>query len=310
IAGGQNTSIYTPGYAPPEQEKGYAVQQSDFFALGRTFVYLLTGKEPNNPTIYDYYNNEFRWRSYAPNIAPNLADFLDQLMADKAKHRPANTKLILQDLRKIEKSLSNLQRPSHSRKIPPTLVMPTQAITPKYAGFWNRYWAFIIDIIIMSVFSIIIGIFMENLLRSMGFNLQHYLTILEASLWIFFGTTMWGFFVLLLASFVLLIDPRNFLIPEDMIICAFLLLGTLLRWIYFVGLEWSQLKATIGKMMLGIFVTDLNGDRISFYRANKRYWGKILSALLIYIGFMLAGWTKKKRALHDIIAGTIIVKKL
>ncbi|NES81964.1 MAG: serine/threonine protein kinase, partial [Moorea sp. SIO2B7] len=42
IAGGQNTSIYTPGYAPPEQEKGYAVQQSDFFALGRTFVYLLT----------------------------------------------------------------------------------------------------------------------------------------------------------------------------------------------------------------------------------------------------------------------------
>ncbi|MGK7874586.1 MAG: serine/threonine protein kinase, partial [Xenococcaceae cyanobacterium] len=48
MAGAQNTGIYTPGYAPPEQEKGYAVPQSDFYALGRTFVYLLTGKAPTD----------------------------------------------------------------------------------------------------------------------------------------------------------------------------------------------------------------------------------------------------------------------
>jgi uncharacterized RDD family membrane protein YckC len=62
-------------------------------------------------------------------------------------------------------------------------------------------------------------------------------------------------------------------------------------------------------MMVGIWVTNEEGKRISLKQANQRYWGKILSMLPLYIGFMMAGWTKKKQALHDRISGTFIVKK-
>jgi len=56
-------------------------------------------------------------------------------------------------------------------------------------------------------------------------------------------------------------------------------------------------------------VCDPNGQRISMAIANKRYWAKLLSTMTLYTGFMLSGWTKKKRALHDMIADTLIIKK-
>jgi serine/threonine protein kinase len=118
LSGGQNTGIFTPGFAPPEQEKGYAVPQSDFYALGRTFVYLLTGKNPTDPDIYDRYNDSLNWRGYAPQIMPELADFIDYLMADKANKRPQNTTLILEQLRQLQ------------TVIKPSSSLPTQAITP------------------------------------------------------------------------------------------------------------------------------------------------------------------------------------
>lgn len=103
VAGGQNTQAYTPGYAAPEQEKGYAVLQSDFFALGRTFVYLLTGKHPDE--FYEPYTDECRWRSSATNVSPALADFLEHLMARLPGERPTNTQVILQQLKEIEQFL-------------------------------------------------------------------------------------------------------------------------------------------------------------------------------------------------------------
>ncbi len=103
MSGGQNTQAYTPGYAAPEQEKGYAVLQSDFFALGRTFVYLLTGKEPNE--FYDPYTDECNWCTAATHISSLLADFIDYLMARLPGQRPANTQVILQDLQRIEQKL-------------------------------------------------------------------------------------------------------------------------------------------------------------------------------------------------------------
>jgi serine/threonine protein kinase len=66
VAGGQNTQAYTPGYAAPEQEKGYAVLQSDFYSLGRTLVYLLTGKDPNE--FYDPYTDECNWCTNATHV--------------------------------------------------------------------------------------------------------------------------------------------------------------------------------------------------------------------------------------------------
>jgi uncharacterized RDD family membrane protein YckC len=61
-------------------------------------------------------------------------------------------------------------------------------------------------------------------------------------------------------------------------------------------------------MALGIRVTDLDGGRISFGRATGRYFGKILSGLILGIGFLMAAFTERKQALHDLLAGTLVVR--
>ncbi|MDB9534654.1 bifunctional serine/threonine-protein kinase/formylglycine-generating enzyme family protein [Dolichospermum planctonicum CS-1226] len=106
---GQVTSIVSAGYTPPEQINNNAVPQSDFFALGRTFVYLLTGKKPLDPAIYDYNNEILNWRSHAPQISPMLADLLDDMMQRLYKDRPQNIKQISQRLAAIEKALQEPQ---------------------------------------------------------------------------------------------------------------------------------------------------------------------------------------------------------
>ncbi|MEH2454547.1 protein kinase domain-containing protein [Nostoc sp.] len=105
LAGNSHTRIISQGYSPPEQQNGYSVQQSDFFALGPTFIFLLTGKEPQDKEIYDPLTNELNWRKYALNLFPLLADLIDHLMAPTANHRPQNTQVILQKLNEIEKAL-------------------------------------------------------------------------------------------------------------------------------------------------------------------------------------------------------------
>jgi len=115
---GAITKISSAGFTPPEQENNRAVPQSDFFALGRTFVYLLTGKLPTDPAIYDSYNNELKWRGFTKEISPLLVDFIDELMAGKASQRPDNPGVILQRLAEIEYQLY----PPKTQTVPPTLV--------------------------------------------------------------------------------------------------------------------------------------------------------------------------------------------
>jgi uncharacterized RDD family membrane protein YckC len=83
---------------------------------------------------------------------------------------------------------------------------------------------------------------------------------------------------------------------------------TVAQWLYFALMESSSKQATLGKMALGIKVTDLNGNRIGFGKATGRYFAKILSALILGIGFLMAAFTAKKQALHDMLAGTLVVK--
>jgi WD40 repeat protein len=95
------TRISSAGYTPPEQEKGQAVPQSDFYALGCTFIYLLTGNQPTDVGMYDYLNNEFTWRDYAPDLSPGFADFIDRLVANRVSDRPRDTQEILDTLPKL-----------------------------------------------------------------------------------------------------------------------------------------------------------------------------------------------------------------
>jgi uncharacterized RDD family membrane protein YckC len=83
-----------------------------------------------------------------------------------------------------------------------------------------------------------------------------------------------------------------------------------LGWLYWAGLESSGWQGTLGKRAFGLVVTDLAGRRISFGRATGRYFGKTLSCLVLYLGFLMAALTAKKQALHDLLAGTLVVQGL
>jgi len=84
---------------------------------------------------------------------------------------------------------------------------------------------------------------------------------------------------------------------------------SVVKWLYFALLESSAWQATLGKKALGLMVTDLEGHRISFGRASGRFFAKIISGIILWIGFIMAGFTEKKQALHDMIAGTLVIRK-
>jgi uncharacterized RDD family membrane protein YckC len=89
---------------------------------------------------------------------------------------------------------------------------------------------------------------------------------------------------------------------------ALRLLMGLASWLYFAAFESSRWQATPGKKVLGLRVTDLEGKRLSFIRASGRYFGKIISSLLLGLGFVMAGFTEKKQALHDMLASCLVLR--
>jgi uncharacterized RDD family membrane protein YckC len=80
-------------------------------------------------------------------------------------------------------------------------------------------------------------------------------------------------------------------------------------WLYYALMESSPKQATLGKLALGFVVTDLQGQRISFGRATGRYFGMIVSALTLCIGFLMCAWTERKQCLHDMMAGCLMAKR-
>jgi uncharacterized RDD family membrane protein YckC len=79
--------------------------------------------------------------------------------------------------------------------------------------------------------------------------------------------------------------------------------------LYFAIMESSKSQGSVGKMALGIKVTDMDGNRITFGKALLRSIGKLISSMIMYIGYLMAAFTDKKQALHDMIATTLVVKK-
>jgi uncharacterized RDD family membrane protein YckC len=150
----------------------------------------------------------------------------------------------------------------------------------QYAGFWLRFVAFLIDAIVLWF----VGLFITlPFMASMGI-----------------GALMRG---------------RPPLTPGDLgpffaSVWRMILIRFAVNWLYFALLESSSWQATLGKKALGLEVTDLEGRRISFGKASGRFFGKIISALILWIGFIMAGFTEKKQALHDILAGCLVIRKL
>jgi len=146
----------------------------------------------------------------------------------------------------------------------------------RYAGFWRRFVAMIIDSLVFSpliIFFIVSSGVMGAILHPGG--------DLEGLGGAMLAMTIAGFAVVLFVG----------------------------SWLYHTWMESSRYQATLGKMALGIIVTDMNGQRISFGRANGRFFGKWVSSMIMNIGYLMAAFTEKKQALHDILAGCLVVLK-
>ena len=142
--------------------------------------------------------------------------------------------------------------------------------TPAYAGFWWRFLAYLLDSVIMSMVFFPLGFVIGLVMVANGF------------------------------------DDNSTVMP-------LVNLGTngisiLAAWLYHAFLESSSWQGTIGKKVLGLRVTDMNGNQINFGRATGRYFGMILSGMICFIGFLMVAFTEKKQGLHDLLAGTLVLK--
>ncbi len=137
----------------------------------------------------------------------------------------------------------------------------------RYAGFWLRFIAAIIDSIIITIISRVIFVGFDTPAFSIE---QSYFDALNSPL---------------------------------------TLMNTLLFWLYFAVLESSPLQASLGKYILGLKVTDIYGRRLAFLRATGRHFGKIISAFLLMIGYLMAAFTDQKQTLHDKMANCLVVKR-
>lgn len=164
---------------------------------------------------------------------------------------------------------------------PGLAAIPAQAPTVHYAGFWLRVVARVIDKLVLAVPGVILSVWSASRIFSLPLDQLEHIKSWD-DLWPLHGLMM----TLLLTALVQLV----------------------FNWIYFSLMESSSRQATLGKLALGLKVTSLDGQRISFMRATGRHFGKILSGLIIGIGFVMAGLTKRKQALHDMLANTLVVK--
>lgn len=147
----------------------------------------------------------------------------------------------------------------------------------KYAGFWLRFAAYVIDYIVVDLLMLVPYLIGSLILEYV--DAYYYDITDETSL------------ILIAIAFVILG------------------IGSLMALLYYPILHSSKWQATLGKMAVGIKVVDIYGNRISFLRAFGRYFATIISTVILFIGYIMAGFTEKKQTLHDIIAGTLVVKK-
>jgi uncharacterized RDD family membrane protein YckC len=153
----------------------------------------------------------------------------------------------------------------------------------EYAGFWVRFLAFLIDNVVMGIAFFLILIPLIFLTR--------------------FGSFLEGF------------HPDQEMNDANifMLIGIIFLIATvslLLTWLYHALMESSEWQATLGKKALGLVVTDMAGNRVSFARSTGRHFGKLLTNLVpAFIGYIMAGFTDKKQALHDMLAGCLVLRR-
>ncbi|MDF5706195.1 MAG: serine/threonine protein kinase [Nostoc sp. S4] len=130
------TALMSSGYSAPEQMNGQGVPQSDFFALGRTFVFLLTGNHPLD--MYDVQQNLLYWRNHTIDISPLLLNLIDWLIVADVEKRPTNAQEILQELEEIENQLI-ITNTSKINFINNSELEQLPSITPTLSNFNSQH---------------------------------------------------------------------------------------------------------------------------------------------------------------------------
>jgi uncharacterized RDD family membrane protein YckC len=148
----------------------------------------------------------------------------------------------------------------------------------EYAGFWIRFAAWLLDAIIIGVVFTPIQV---AIFSAMGVSMG------------MAGADQ---------------DPERMVAIMLPAIFLTSLLSFAAQWLYEALMTSSSKQATVGKMACGLRVTDLRGQRLTFARATGRYFAKIISGMTLLIGYIMAGFTERKQALHDFIAGTYVLK--
>lgn len=164
---------------------------------------------------------------------------------------------------------------SEEQANPAPISIPKAHSSVAYAGFWLRLVAYVIDALVLGVF---VGFaILMPLMQGAGIPKD---------------------------------NPWVLVTGQSRQIFAINMLITMAAWLYWAVLESSPWQATVGKKLLGLEVTDLEGRRITFARASGRYFGKILSTIILCVGYLMAGFTEKKQALHDILAGCLVKRNV
>jgi uncharacterized RDD family membrane protein YckC len=154
-----------------------------------------------------------------------------------------------------------------------------------YAGLGRRFIAFIVDVILILLIGIVTITFFS---LTNGIKYAYYLGAQGAPI---SELTEAGTADAALAP----------------IVAAFGMLIIIVPWLYFAGFESSRSQATPGKVLMHIMVTDLAGNKPTFARVTLRHFGKFISALIIFIGFLMIGLTKKRQGLHDKIGSCLVL---
>jgi uncharacterized RDD family membrane protein YckC len=157
------------------------------------------------------------------------------------------------------------------------------ALPSPYAGFWLRFLAYIIDGVVMGV---VFGIFVLIVVAVVGVG--YFRTMFEG---------MNG-------------EDATFPAAFASLMLLAVVVSLVSNWLYFAWMESSEYQGTLGKMAVGLTVTDLQGRRVTFARASGRFFSKLITGLIpLAIGYIMAGFTEKKQALHDMIASCLVLRK-
>jgi uncharacterized RDD family membrane protein YckC len=142
--------------------------------------------------------------------------------------------------------------------------------TVMYAGFWLRLAASLVDILAMFI--------------------------------------PFCFVAFIVTVIVKLVSTKKGYDPAVVILALLPVVAIITTWLYFALMESSSWQATLGKKLLGLYVTDISGQRLSLSRATGRTFAKYLSSITAGIGYLMCAFTAKKQALHDMVANCLVLR--